>query len=136
MDSPFGNDMFTLVYKAFKNLYPDKDCDCQWVTELEPAEDGHEVYGVTTFSDDFVLVEVSAQLTVVDAVEILAHELAHVVVGSDAGHGPEWEAAFDAIFDEYNRIGFEEFPVHDPVEVISGKDYVRQNEAGDDKCTS
>ena len=128
MDSPFGNDMFTLVYRAFKNLYPDKECDCQWVPELEPAEDGCEILGLTTFSEDSALVEISAQLRIVDAVEIFAHELAHVAVGSDADHGPEWEAAFDSIFNEYDRIGFEEFPVHDTVEITSGKDYVRKIE--------
>ena len=125
MQTPFVNDMFSLVYLAFKNLYPEKTVQCEWVPELEPSEDGLEVFGVTTFSADSVYVEISAKLHVVDAVEILAHELAHVVSGSDADHGPEWEAAFDAIFDEYNRIGEELYPIHNSTPVISGKDYVR-----------
>ena len=120
--------MFSIVYLAFKNLYPEKSAECEWVPELEPSEDGHEVFGVTTFSDDSVFVEISAKLPVVDAVEILAHELAHVAAGSDADHGPEWEAAFDAIFDEYNRLGYEFYPEHNSTPVTSGKDYVRNKE--------
>ena len=129
MKGPFINDMFSMVYRAFKNLYPDKECECQWVPECEKAEDGHNVLGVTTFTDDGkVYVDISAQLKVVDAVEIFAHELAHVAVGENEDHGEEWEKAFDAIFDEYNRIGNEEFDAHPSVEVTSGKAYTRENE--------
>lgn len=131
MKTPFINDMFSLVYTAFKNLYQDKECECQWVPELDPAEDGLEVFGLTTFGKDSVYVEISAKLSVTDAIEIFAHELAHVAVGSDADHGSEWEAAFDAIFDEYNRIGFEKFDTHEEMEVTCGKAYVRGNEGGD-----
>ena len=129
METPFINDMFALVWKAFKNLYPDKDCKCQWVPELEKSEDGAEVFGVTTFTDDGeVFVDIVASLSVADAVEVFAHELAHVAVGEGEKHGKVWEEAFDKIFNEYNRIGDEEFDVHDPVEVVSGKEYVRDSE--------
>jgi hypothetical protein len=30
-------------------------------------------------------------------IEVIAHELAPVAVGLEAGHGPEWEAAFGTI---------------------------------------
>jgi hypothetical protein len=43
-----------------------------------------------------------------NAVEILAHELAHVVAGFEEGkddHGPAWETAFESIKQEYGRIG-------------------------------
>ena len=44
-----------------------------------------------------------------DAVEIFAHELAHVAVGVGHAHDAVWEKAFDDIREEYNRIGFELF---------------------------
>lgn len=44
-------------------------------------------------------------LEVNNAVEIFAHELAHVAVGVDHEHDDAWEDAFEAIFQEYNRIG-------------------------------
>lgn len=30
MESPFVNDPFAMVWQAFKNLYPGKDCEVQW----------------------------------------------------------------------------------------------------------
>lgn len=131
MVSPFVNDMFSLVWRAFKNLYPDKDCKCQWVPELEKSEDGEQPFGVTTFADDGeVFVDILATLTVTDAIEIFAHELAHVAVGDGEGHGKMWEEAFDNIFNEYNRIGDEEFDTHAAVDVVSGKEYIRETERG------
>jgi len=128
METPFTNDMFSMVWRAFKNLYPDKDCKCQWVPELEKSEDGKEVFGLTTFTDNGnVYVDIVATLAVTDAIEIFAHELAHVAAGEEEDHGKAWEEAFDKIFEEYNRIGDEEFDVHNPVDVVSGKAYVREN---------
>ena len=102
MISPFVNDMFAFVYLAFKNLYPNKDCEIQWVTE-DLLGEGH--YGCTTFGEDGkILVDISASIPVVDAVEVLAHELAHVAVGIEKDHTDEFERAFDAIFVEYNKL--------------------------------
>ena len=131
MKTPFINDMFSMVYQAFKNLYPDKECDCQWQPETMTDEDGTEVLGITTYGDDgSVFIDISANLKVADAVEILAHELAHVAVGKEAEpHGQEWEDAFDAIHNEFDRIGNEMFCDEGVgVDVISGKEYVRDEE--------
>lgn len=106
-ESPFINDMFSMVYQAFRNLYEEKDKNLivYWSGEPMKDDNGNEAFGLTTFTDTYVYVEVSSDLKVSDSVEILAHELAHVAVGSNAEHGEEWEKAFVAIFDEYNRIG-------------------------------
>ena len=131
MTSPFENDMFAMVYQAFKNLYPDKEPHCEWVSSFEKSEDGLERLGMTTFAEDGeIYVEICGSIKVTDAVEIFAHELAHVAVGGDKGHEEEWEEAFDRIFDEYNRIGNEMFDFHQPIKIISGKDYVREEEKG------
>ena len=104
MTSPFVNDPFAIVWQAFKNLYPDKDCICQFAV-LDADKSGKAPYGVTDFQPDGrVFVFVDGNMKIADAVEVFAHELAHVAVGIDADHGEEWEAAFDAIFNEYNRI--------------------------------
>lgn len=80
MKNPFLNDPFAMVWQAFQNLYPDKNCDVYWDPNLQPDEAGKSVYGVTVFNDDGkVLVFVDAMISVNNAVEILAHELAHVV---------------------------------------------------------
>ncbi|MBO5187216.1 MAG: hypothetical protein J6B91_09275 [Prevotella sp.] len=103
---PFANDPFRAVYTVFKTLWPEKDCACFWNSNIED-DDGETVYGVTVFSDGALMPEVHINpcLKVSDAVEILAHELAHVaVLHIDDGHGAEWEKAFDAIHREYERF--------------------------------
>lgn len=111
MESPFKNDPFALVWAAFKRLYPDKECVCEWVPGTGKDEDGHDAYGLTTFTNDGrVVVMVTTDLPINDAVEILAHELAHVEAEYDADHGERWKAAFDAIFDEYFKVAKELLP--------------------------
>ncbi len=131
MNNPFENDPFAMVWQAFKNLYPDKDCIC-YFDVLEKNESGDTVYGETDFQDNGTMyVFVDAGLRLADAVEIFAHELAHVAVGSDADHGELWQSAFDAIFVEYNRIGNELFDKHDKIETINGKACFREDGDGD-----
>ena len=129
MKTPFYNDMFWLVWLAFSNLNPDKkNVICEWVPELEETEGG-TVYGRTCLCEDGnYLVQVTAQIPVKDAVEILAHELAHVAAGPELKHGPEWKKAFDDIYEEYVRIGEELYDLHTPVDVIDGKAYVGEGE--------
>ncbi|MBE6954479.1 MAG: hypothetical protein E7449_01030 [Ruminococcaceae bacterium] len=104
--SPFGFDPFALVWLAFKNLYPDKDCSVYWEPEIRDAEDGSEVFGLTNFGDDGTIdVFVKPTIGVLDAVEVLAHELAHVAVGVEHDHDSVWDDAFEAIHQQYNQIG-------------------------------
>ena len=104
-ESPFRFDPFAVVMMAFRRLYPGKECEC-WIDQGEiKDEDGETVYGITEqYEDGELSVRVSASLSISDAVEVFAHELAHVAVGMDAQHGPEVEKANDRIFEEYNRI--------------------------------
>lgn len=134
MLSPFVNDMFSMVYMAFDSLYPGKPVRIWWNANIPNAEDGAERAGLTSWNEDGTIdVDISAKLTVADAVEILAHELAHVAAGENEGHGEKWEQAFDAIHAEFDRIGNDLFPDDPgtPVKVQSGKDYVRDEERGE-----
>ena len=75
-----------------------------------------ETRRITNFCDDGeIQILVDPNVDIENATEIFAHELAHVAVGYDAKHGPEWDAAFDAILDEYNRIGDELFGKQKPL---------------------
>ena len=110
MENPFANDPFALVWQAFKNLYPGKDCEVQWQPGIQDDGLSEQGYGFTEFCEDgSILVEVDANLRVSNAVEVLAHELAHVAVGIENENGAAWEAAFEAIFQEYGRIAEEMF---------------------------
>ena len=52
MITPFENDIFALIWQAFKNLYPDKECKCFWEPQIREDENGNEVFGLTDFDDD------------------------------------------------------------------------------------
>jgi len=102
----FKNDPFALVLFVHEKLHPGKEPKAiYWVTEFKD-EEGNDVFGATEFDDEThePTVLINAGISVVDAVEILAHELAHIAVGIEADHGEEWEKAFDNIFKEYNSI--------------------------------
>lgn len=63
MESPFANDPFSLVWKAFKNLYPGKGCEVQWQPGIQDDELSEQGYGFTEFHDDgSILVVVDANL--------------------------------------------------------------------------
>lgn len=103
--TPFENDPFSMVWIAFKNLYPDKECEVFWD---QHQEDEHkEEYGFTSFPTDGSTpqVLVFAEHPVNIQTETFARELAHVAVGPEHEHDEVWEVAFDAIFKEYNRLG-------------------------------
>ena len=62
-------------------------------------------YGETIFCDDGdIQIRIDFNLKVLDAIEILAHELSHALVGFEHGHDDVFEKTFDHIFDEYERI--------------------------------
>lgn len=105
----FLNDPFDAVMTAFRNLYPDKEFVALWGEPDDP-----EAYGETFFPDEqgegwcpHIYVSPSRTPAII-AVEVLAHELAHVAVGAEHKHNEVFEKAFDDIFAEYNKLsGFE-----------------------------
>ena len=66
------------------------------------------VLGATNFPHDGSRIQVRIQpgVEIERAMDTLAHELAHVIVGQsdeNDGHGPEWEAAYAQIHQEYMK---------------------------------
>lgn len=114
MQSPFENDPFVLMYAAFHNLCPDKNPRCCWAGWISDDETKDDTLGVTECDDDGAIwIVIRTDLTVKNALEIFAHELAHVMAGLDADHGEAWQTALDAIETEYNRICDEMFGEED-----------------------
>lgn len=96
---------FELILQVFNDLYPGKAASVEWVSGLRQERNA---WGSTVFEEGKapeVLIDV--RCPVAGAIEVLAHELAHVAAGvphDDAdGHGDEWEAAFEAIHREYSQ---------------------------------
>ena len=117
MASPFQNDPTAIVALAFKELYPDVEYYAQIVPALED-EAGKPVYGLTIFPEDgsTPIVCVSAEAPISVEPDLLAHELAHIVAGEEAGHGPKWRNVEEAIAKKYDEI-LEGMIPGDPVEV-------------------
>ena len=111
MVTPFKNDPFSIVAKAYSNLY-DKPYEAWYGQHTDEKEGEHEnEYGYTSFPFDGGIPEVViyTEHNINIQVETFAHELAHVAVGIEHQHDEVWEEAFVKIFDEYNRIFDEMF---------------------------
>ena len=92
-------DPFGLVLDVFNDLYPGKPAIVTW---RQGMKDSGDCYGCTDFDHDPPLVSVDVDLPVTGAIDVLAHELAHVAAGHvKPPHGKAWRAAFDAIHREY-----------------------------------
>lgn len=104
MASPFNNDPCSIVALAFANLYPEIEYTAQLVPNIKD-EEGGTAYGETVFPDDgsTPMVSISAEAPISAMSELLAHELAHLVVPF-ADHDEKWEAAEDSVLVEYNRL--------------------------------
>lgn len=103
------NTPFADVIKAAENIYGEINCNIQINPALYLEE---KAYGATTFTDEGnVIIELDGNTSVVNLIEILAHELAHVVTPDDVEHGQRWEKAFDSIFKEYKRYCKEKYNV-------------------------
>ena len=83
------------VIQAAKNIYGDIDCSIT-INQILMKEE--KAYGMTTFADDGVYIELDAEQPYSIMMETLAHELAHVIVGPNHGHDEKWEEVFDNIF--------------------------------------
>lgn len=90
------NNPFDILSEIMDEYYPDVDCEVLFGKQMT---DGKEHFGCTLFPDDgsTPIVEIYPSLSVSDATEVLAHELAHVIAGEEAEHGEEWDKVFHTI---------------------------------------
>jgi hypothetical protein len=94
----WGSNPLQDVLDAFTRLYP----ELAVTVHIAPTEAG---LGFTEFPDDGSTPSICVDpgLPYSGVMDILAHELAHVAAGSAEDHGPVWQAAYDAIRDDYER---------------------------------
>lgn len=107
----FINNPFDTLMEIMKEHYPNAKCD---IYIGQSMTDGKENLGCTLFpeehlSGDVPVVEIHFSLSLENATEILAHELAHVIVGYEGDHGEEWERVFSHIHEEFQRKLDEQF---------------------------
>ena len=102
----FKNSPFEMLDMAFKRLFPDVKYTAYFEPDIRDNADGNKVCGLTDFSDDGeITIFIDPDLSINNAVEIFAHELAHAGVGVAHDHDEVWEKAFDDLFEVYNRLG-------------------------------
>lgn len=107
MKPKFIDNPFDLLLDAFNALYPDKYAEIYWTDkETLQADSGQKgALGITNYADEdrpTTDILICADQTMVEAMDVLAHELAHVAVGFDAAHGEEFQSAYKAIFEKYD----------------------------------
>jgi hypothetical protein len=90
------------------NLFPEivnKNIYIQFDSRLGSKETENVPYGETFIDDGTkdIIVSISGNLPIIENIEILAHELSHVIVGIENEHNEEWENVFNKIFVEYSR---------------------------------
>jgi len=99
----FINDPFKVVIQAFEELFPNLDAEIQFNPTMDYE---NKEYGRAIFPDDgsTPLIEINPKLSVENAIEIIAHELAHIAAGIDSEHNEKWETAFQQIHEKYVYI--------------------------------
>lgn len=106
----FDNSPFEMLDLAFKRLFSGIEYTAYFEPDIRDGENGEKICGLTDFDEDgTITIFVDSNLTINDAVEIFAHELAHAGAGAEHAHDEVWEKTFDDLFDEYNKIGEEMF---------------------------
>lgn len=94
-------DPLGLVLEIFNEMHPDKECVIYWRQGMKADA---ECFGCTDFEASPIAVSIDVGLPLEGAVEVLAHELAHVAVGFvKPQHGKKWQKAFDAIHAAYSE---------------------------------
>jgi len=95
------NNPFELVLQVYKDLYGNTEIDIAFDIDVKKRYLFFGMWGYTNFDGKIPKVRISAHLPVYHAVEILAHELAHVRVGFEEDHNDKWEDCFSEIHAEF-----------------------------------
>jgi hypothetical protein len=112
--SAFKNDPFAVVMEVFGFLWPNFPAPfIQWLPPGELHVNDGDPWGCFVHNDDEddTFINVDLSISVYDAIEVLAHELAHCACwqlglneNENESHGKNWEECFDAINEKYNEL--------------------------------
>lgn len=97
-----------ILLDAVNELYPNADADIIFLDKEAYDEfvENKESYACVKFTDNLKpLIVVCIDVPYVASIELIAHEIAHVVCGytddSEKAHGKEWEDVFTKINERY-----------------------------------
>ena len=84
------------VVEAFRNLHGQILFDLRFVEEIA-EQSSCKVFGECDFNQNPPSISIKSALNETDLVEILCHELAHLLCGLHAGHNDLWEQQRDEL---------------------------------------
>lgn len=96
------NDPIKCLLDTVNKMYPEVDCEIQYDDSMNMYEDE---FGCTIFPDDGSkpYIVLNPELNIGNLVEIIAHEVAHVIAGKEAEHNDKWQIIFDEIYNAFQE---------------------------------
>jgi len=103
-------DPFMTLIDIFEKHHPGVSAEVKIVLGLKVQAGA---YGAIFFPNNGTrpIISIDADASIAGAVEVLAHEFAHLVVGEQAGHGKSWGKVFDQIWEDFNKRLTEQHPM-------------------------
>lgn len=101
------NNPIETVLEACRNLYKNIDVDIWFSPDMNDEEGSPAGYTLFPKDGSKPIIYVNAEIPFSAVPEIIAHEIAHVVIGKREvvdEHDDKWEEVFQSIFEEYNKI--------------------------------
>jgi len=103
------NNPVDVLLKVCNDLYPEFDAEIYLMSSeaidkfyKESGGEGKAPFGITVGEDnDNYDILIDANVPYMALIEVLSHEIAHVVAGFEAEHGEEWEKVFSEIHGAY-----------------------------------
>lgn len=108
-----------IILEVINRLYPGFDAKISFLppsrfkAELDSKikdgavveENPDDACGFTYFDGDKTpVIAIHSEVPTDASIEIIAHEVAHVVAGKNEGHGAKWEEIFNTIHLEYTKV--------------------------------
>ena len=128
MNNPIINDPITMVAEAFEAQHPGVKYEAAYAPDIRD-DAGTIVCSCITFPseedgpDAVPVILLNSQAGIEVAAEAFGMELVHAALGPDSlEHGPEYDAAVEALAARYRAIAEERFPGTEWAEAEGGAD--------------
>jgi hypothetical protein len=94
-------DPIRTVVDIFERLYPSNEVTINFVQGMYEEV---QAYGETFFPDNgsSPVISIDVSMPLIGVVDVISHELSHVVMGKGKAHCKEWEEIFNRINNEFN----------------------------------
>ena len=90
------------IIDIFEERHPKNNVTIQYVQGMKEKADA---WGETFFPNDggAPVVSIDVEIPVIGAIDVMAHELAHVAMGPNGEHGEAWEKEYSEINNVFHK---------------------------------